>query len=267
MEVGQSMTEAFEAALAATERGVDSALRSAGAATRELRKALVGARSGQVRDLRRALAAAESAANALVDEARAARAGFDFDEQSYLADGRYAKELLAMAATSGVTMFEEDERLLCYPSLVKVIPGDAAVEIDKTRERRLRPSVLVRLLGDRQGRAPRFKADAFLESLGSAYELVVTRDGKKADAVVRLIDLWAVLTMLPGQAREYTKQEFARDLYLLDQAGATRTRAGRVLRWSASTGTKGTGVLTTVARGGQQQRYWGVSFSASEVGP
>ena len=51
------MTEAFEATLATTERGVDAALRSAAAATRELRKALAGAKTGQVRDLRRALAA------------------------------------------------------------------------------------------------------------------------------------------------------------------------------------------------------------------
>jgi hypothetical protein len=261
------MTEAFEAALAAAERSVDVALRSAAAATRELRKALAGAKTGQVRDLRRALTAAESASAALAAEARAARDGFDLDEQSYLADGRYAKELLTMAAANGVTMFEEDERLLCYPSLVKVIPADVAVEIDKKRERRLRPSVLVGLLGERQGRAPQFKPEAFLESLCSAYDLMVAREAKKADGVVRLVDLWGVLTMLPGQAREYTKQEFARDLYLLDQAGVTRTRDGRVLRWSASTGTKGTGVLTTVARSGQQQRYWGVSFSGAEVRP
>jgi hypothetical protein len=261
------MTEAFEAALAAAERGIDAALRSAGAATRELRKALAGARTGQVRDLRRALAAAESAAASLVEEARAARAGFDFDEQSYLADGRYAKELLTTAAATGVNMFEEDERLLCYPSLVKVIASDAAVEVDKKRERRLRPSVLVRLLGERQGRSPQFRPEAFLESLCTGSELVVARDGKKADGVVRLVDVWTVLTMLPGQAREYTKQEFARDLYLLDQAGVSRTRGGRVLRWSASTGTKGTGVLTTVSRSGQQQRYWGVSFATLEVGP
>jgi hypothetical protein len=261
------MTEAFETALAATERGVDAALRSAGAATRELRKALAGAKTGQVRDLRRALVAAETAAASLVAEARAARAGFDFDEQGYLADGRYAKELLAVAAATGVTMFEEDERLLCYPSLVKVISADAAVEIDKKRERRLRPSVLVKLLGERQGRPPRFKPEAFLESLCGAYDLLVARDGKKADGVVRLVDLWTVLTMLPGQARDYTKQEFARDLYLLDQSGVTRNRDSRVLRWSASTGTKGSGVLTTVARTGQQQRYWGVSFSASDGRP
>jgi hypothetical protein len=144
-----------------------------------------------------------------------------------------------------------------------MLPGDAAVEIDRVRERRLRPSVLLGLLAAQQDRAPRFKPEAFLDSLRGAYEMVVAREAKKIDGVVRLVDAWAVLTLLPGQAREYTKLEFARDLYLLDQSGMTVTpRSVRQLRWSASTGTKGTGVLTTVARSGQQQRYWGVSFTA-----
>jgi len=50
---------------------------------------------------------------------------------------------------------------------------------------------------------------------------------------------------------------------LLDQSGARLTKAGRALRWHASSGTRTAGgVMTTVARTGQQQRYWGVSFTA-----
>jgi hypothetical protein len=85
---------------------------------------------------------------------------------------------------------------------------------------------------------------------------------KKPDAVVRLVDIWSVLTLLPGQAKEYTRPEFARDLYLLDQSSERVTKAGRALRWHASSCTRTAGVLTTVARTGQQQRYWGVSFTA-----
>ncbi len=260
------MADTFEGTLAATERALDAALKAAAAATRELRKARVGAKNGQVRDLRRALQAAQATVAGLADEVLAVHEGFDFDENEYLASGAYTKELLATAMAAGVAMYEEDERLLCYPSLLRVLPGDAVVEVDRVRERRLRPSVLISLLAAGQQRAPRFKPEAFLDSLRGGYELVVARDGKAAEAVVRLVDVWAVLTMLPGQAREYTKQEFARDLYLLDQSGVTRTaRSSRQLRLSASTGTKGTGVLTTVARSGQQQRYWGVSFSAEQA--
>ena len=262
------MADTFEETLAATERAIEAALKAAGAATRELRKARVGAKSGQVRDLRRALQAAQATTAGMADEVRMVHERFDLDENEYLASGAYTKELLAAAAAAGVAMYEEDERLLCYPSLLRVLPGEAVVEVDRVRERRLRPSVLVGLLAAAQERAPRFKPEGFLDSLRGGYELVVARDGKAAEAVVRLIDVWAVLTLLPGQAREYTKQEFARDLYLLDQSGVTHTaRSSRRLRWSASTGTKGTGVLTTVARSGQQQRYWGVSFSAEQVEP
>ncbi len=257
MESGTS----FESALSAAQSGAEVALKSAGSLTRELRKAKTAAASGQVREIRRALDAAAGVANELAEAVKEVRASFDLDEAAYMASGEYAKELLAMAADRGVAMFEEDERLLCYPSIVRVVPGDSVVEIDRRRERRLRPSVLLGLLAAAQQRPPRFRADTFLESMVRGYQLVVARAGVKPDAVVRLTDVWSVLTLLPGQAKEYTRPEFARDLYLLDQSGIRQTRDGRMLRWHASSGTRSAGVLTTVARTGQQQRYWGVSFS------
>jgi hypothetical protein len=258
---------AMEAALAATERSVDAVLRSATAVTRELKRALGAARSGQVRDLRKSLAAARDAADALAGGARGLADGFDFDEQAYLSSGGYVKELLAEAEARGLSIVEDDDRLLCYPSLLRVLPGDAAVEVDKVKDRRLRPSVLVSALARAQERGPRFRAEAFLDSLRCAYELLVSSTGARTDAVIKLVDIWSALTMLPGQRGQYSKQEFARDLYLLDQCGVTRTpRSPRTLRWAASTGTKGSGTLITVARDGQQQRYWGVSFTADAVG-
>jgi hypothetical protein len=259
---GANGPRAFEETLATTERELDGALRAANIAVRELKRALASARTGQVRDLRKALSAARTAAAGLADGTRALDDGFDFDDQAYLASGAYVKELLVEAEARGVVIVEDDDRLLCYPSLLRLLPGDAVIEIDKVRERRLRPSVLVAALARAQERGPRFKAEAFLDSLRMAYELLVARQGKRADGVVRLVDIWETLTMLPGQRGQYSKQEFARDLYLLDQSGVIRTsRSSRALQWAASTGTKGAGTLVTVARSGQQQRYWGVSFT------
>lgn len=256
----------MEAALARTERDAEATLRTSTALVRELKRAHGAARIGQVRDLRKSLAAAGEAAEALAEGARALAAGFDFDEQAYLSSGDYVKELLAEAEARGLSIVEEDDRLLCYPSLLRVVPGEAAIEVDKVRDRRLRPSVLVTTLSRAQERGARFKAEPFLDSLRSAYELLVSSTDARPDAVVRLVDIWSVLTLLPGQRGQYSKQEFARDLYLLDQSAVTRTaRSPRTLRWAASTGTKGSGTLITVARNGQQQRYWGVSFTADEV--
>jgi hypothetical protein len=233
-----------------------------------LKKALAAARTGQIRDLRKALAGAGTAAASLAADTGALGSGLDLDEQEYLASGGYVKELLAAAEAQNLTIVEEDNLLLCYPSLLRLLPTDAAIEIDKVRERRLRPSVLIAALARAQERDVRFKADAFLDSLRAAYELLVSGEGKRPDGVVRLLDIWAVLTMLPGQRAQYSKQEFARDLYLLDRSGVTHTaRSPRGLRWSASTGTKGSGTLVTVAPSGQQQRYWGVSFTVIEPDP
>jgi hypothetical protein len=264
--------ETLEATLEATEREIEGALRAATATARELKRALAAARTGQIRDLRKALAAAQGSAAGLAEDSRAVAEGFDFDEQGYLSSGAYVKELLAAAEARGLAIVEDDERLLCYPSLLRVLPGDAVIEVDKVRDRRLRPSVLVAALARAQERGPRFKAETFLDSLRSAYELLVAGSNvstdKPADAVVRLVDVWSVLTLLPGQRGLYSKQEFARDLYLLDQSGTTSTpRSPRVLRWAASTGTKGAGALVTVARNGQQQRYWGISFTSAPEQP
>lgn len=253
--------EGLEAALDATQERVDAALRCAAIVSRELKKARTGAVNGQVRDLRKALSAAVAASEELSDAAQEARASWTLEENAYLSSGDYTAELLAEAETQGVAMFEEDDRLLCYPSLLRVLPADAAIEVDRRRERRLRPSVVVAALAAAQSRPPRFKAEPFLESLVTAYALLATEQDKP-DPVLRLDAVWSVLTLLPGQAREYSKPEFARDLYQLDHSGVTSTRGGRTLRWHASSGTRGSGVLTTVAKTGQQQRYWGVSFTA-----
>ena len=47
--------------------------------------------------------------------------------------------------------------------------------------------------------------------------------------VIKLLDIYQLLTLLPGQSKEYTKEEFARDIYLLDKSGITTTNNGFVL--------------------------------------
>lgn len=252
----------LEAALAATEARVEAAQREAVRVNRDLKTARSAVAGGQVRDLRRVLAAAVEAAESLAAAVKEAEASYSFDETDHLASGAYARELLDAAAAAGLVMVEDDDRLLCYPSLVRVLSGDAALDIDRRRERRLRPGVVVGVLAAAQARPPKGKSAALLESLAAAYELLAERQDRP-DPVLRLDALWQVLTMLPGAARDYSKPEFARDLYLLDQSGTVTTRSGRTLRFHASSGTRGAGVLTTVAKTGQQQRYWGVSFSAS----
>ncbi|MGH3627034.1 MAG: hypothetical protein ACRDRL_06280, partial [Sciscionella sp.] len=141
-----SGTDDLELALASSERRVDTALRSTSVLTRELKRAKTAASRGELRELRRSLAAVEGLATQADQMTGVAARSFAFDDSEYLASGAYAKELCRVADERGLAMLEIDDLLLCYPSLVRVLPGDQAVEIDRRRERRLRPSVLVDVL-------------------------------------------------------------------------------------------------------------------------
>ena len=84
-------------------------------------------------------------------------------------------------------------------------------------------------------RASRFRAAAFLDALEAAY-LCLSRPVPGPGRVVRLVDIWELLPLRPGTGNDYSKVEFGRDLSLLDESGVTVTRAGRTIRFSASSG-------------------------------
>ncbi len=254
----------LEPALQSIERDIDGVMKSVLAALKEVKRAKSAAELGQLRDLRHALDEAARLAEVAAQTAATAREGWDFDDQQHFATGAYAQEVLARAKADGVNVYYSDDRILSYPAIVAISPSDLCVLVDKKRDRRVRPSIFVRTLKALQTRPPRFKAEAFLEALALAYDLVVAKSAARAGAVVKLVDVYAVLTVMPGAAREYSKQEFARDLYLLDMSGVTATRSGRAMSFAASALTRGAGVLNTVTKTGQEKVYAGVQFAVAE---
>jgi hypothetical protein len=215
--------------------------------------------------MKAALSAVEQTTQALHQQVTATVARWDFDENGYFASGAFTRELLETATRMQVAIFEQDEQLYCYPSLVRVLASERSILIDRTRERRLRPSIVVEHLRTLQERPPRFRPDAFLEALFGAYRVLVQRHGSGAlqrGPVERLAQVYELLTLLPGQSREYSRHEFARDIYLLDRSGVTATRDGFEASFPASTGTKSaSGVITAITETGQERRYWGIAFN------
>lgn len=259
-----SDAETLDQALQALERDAERALRALAAAVKETKRAKSAAAVGQVRELQQALEAAVRLADQAAGAAREVRDGWRFDVPAWFASGEYTKELLAAAVEAGVAAFESDERILSYPVVVAVSPADTTVAIDKKRERRIRPSVVVRQLAALQERPPKFKPEAFLASLVAAYDLVVSARGGRPGAAVKLAEVHAVLTLMPGAARDYTRQEFARDIYLLDQSSVVDAKDGRRLSLPASALTRGTAMLTTVTKGGQTKVYAGIAFTEKQ---
>jgi hypothetical protein len=256
MTTAPDSTATLEQALADLESHADSTVRALMTAVKAAKRVKHAAAAGLLRDLQQA---ADTVAELSVQAATSAaelRAAWRFDAAAYFESGAYTKELLGAAGDAGLQAVELDDRIISYPSIVSVSPGDTSVVIDKKKDRRVRPSVVVDHLAALQGRPPKFRPESFIETLAKAYDLVATRQG----ATVKLASLYAVLTLLPGTNREYTKPEFARDLYLLDQSGVTTTRDGRRMTLPASALTRGSGVLQTVTRSGQVKVYAGITF-------
>jgi hypothetical protein len=256
----------LEQALAKTEADAEAACKAATAALHTLKKFRAAAQVGNLRELQKAI---DTATQTLADLGRqftAAKTGWNFDEDAHLSNGAFIAEVLDAAAHAGVRIYERDDRLYCYPSLIRVLPNDRAVVIDKTRERRLRPSVLVRHLQELQNKPVRFRSEAFLESLHDAYSTAVKTRGKErreTSAIVPLVEIYNLLTLLPGQAKEYARPEFARDIYLLDQSGVTTVRNGAAVSFHAARGNEpASKVIPIVTKDGQAKIYYGISFTS-----
>lgn len=245
----------------------DASIGQAKGVLRLIQRTRASAADGNLRDLNRHLESLEELLRELVDGIDRLRQAYDIDPRGYLESGAYGAELRIAADKCGLAMLEDRDYLACHPSIVRIIPECMAIEIDRQRQYQLRPSKVSSVLAARQHRPPRFKPDSFLNSLARAYDLTAARSGRASGSVIRLADIWSTFTLLPGQEQDYTKEEFARDLYDLDRSGCTVTRSALRLRWYGSSGTRATGVLTVIALDGRQRQYWGVRFApANERG-
>ena len=231
-------------------------------AVETLRKAV---ETGNLRDLEKLRQSAVQASANVVDRAEAC-AVLDFDTSAYLRNGDFVAELQQAATDAGVTLYERDGVIYCYPVLVRPEPDLASVRIDKKLETILRPPVLAQLLKKLQSRGAKSNSERFIETLLSAYELVRSKAGTVAGGEVPLTDIYAALTLLPGSDREYTLLDFTRDLYFLDISGVARTKKGATLGLPASTVTRErkTKLLPFVDRSGHEKIYSLIRFTPEE---
>lgn len=262
----EAYSASLEKALAKTEADVDSAIRGATVALSALKKFKGAAKTGDLRELRKTIISAEQAVIALRQQFANAKGGWDFPEDTYFSGRDFISEILATADRAGLRIYEQDGRLFCHPFLVSISADDRAVLIDKRREKRLRPSVLISHLKELQSKPVRFKGDAFLGSLFSAYNMIVKTRNQKLPNIglpIFLREIYDLLTLRPGQAKDYTIQEFGRDLYLLDESRITKTKGGFVLSFHPGSSTKSLrSIISVVTKEGYEKKYYSISFSA-----
>ncbi len=259
----------LESALDDLEKQLEAAAKAAKSAISVLKTAQASARVGNLRDLQNQLAEGRNAAKRFAEAMAQADQSWTFEPGPYFAEGSYLQELKEEAERAGLSLFEKDGRIYCFPMLLTLSERDSAVVIDRKLERRVRPRKLVELLVARQRRPQRFNAQKLIDTLFEAYSLrgheIVrewTPDTPGPGPVVPLLRIYRQLTPLPGSERDYTKEEFARDIYLLDQQPDLRTKDGRRFALPASTGTKAASrPVTVVDHQGMERVYVGIRFN------
>lgn len=114
----------------------------------------------------------------------------------------------------------------------------------------------------RQAEPADLHPESFLLILFDAYSKVV---GNRADniqdfaPVVPLVDVYAWMTSPQEPGRNYSKQEFTRDVYRLHASGVDTTEDGAKVSFPISRGVKGKTLTTTNETGGEV-RYYGIRF-------
>ena len=218
------------------------------------------ARTGQVSEIAKGLDGLDARISDAEFAGRALAGAWNFDTSSYMADGRFLADLQAAANKQNLAMFERDGRIYCFPLILRIEANQSGVRIGRKIERRIRPSEFVRLLARAQKRAQRFREETLLDLIWRTYRRLTGRDGNGTGPgrVVALVDIHDTLTLLPGA--DYPREEFARDVLLMDRRPDLRTRGGDRFEFPRGTTTKGMKPLIVYDEQGIERVYYGIRF-------
>jgi hypothetical protein len=251
----------FEAGFTDAERAAAAATKVVAALAEGIKHLQRAAQEGDISKMRKASERLLVLLAATRQEVTNAQAAWPFSaeaEEIYLRDA-YADEIMDAAKVEGLQIQRRDEGLVAFPCIVRILPSDRAVRIDRKKVQAVRPSRLVKTLKAAQSRKPRVAPEAFLEVLHRVYRLVAA---KEYGTPVALAAVYEALTLLPGSTAAYDRTDFVRDLFILDRSGLTRTKSGAVFSLPASTGTKGgKGTYSFVAPNGEPVTYYGIRFT------
>ena len=261
----------FEQAFDETQKAAAATLASAGDLIKLARQLEKASREGNVAAIKRVQDRLDAALGSLGQAVANAVQSWPFqeeEEEQYLKDG-YRAELRRIASEKGLDIHERDDRLVSHPSIVRILPGERAVRIDKKKISSIRPSHLADALLRNQEKPGRYQSGAFLDSLYNVYSDIVRdelsdRDllAQPAGRVVPLERVYRLFTSLPGSSREYDRTDFARDLYILDTNGPKRTKKGASVSFPSSTGTRRSkGLFAFVGPDGRDVEYYGLRFT------
>lgn len=254
----------LEETLSITERAVKETIHVAKGFAAQLKKLLTAAEHGELRDIDKHFDAASKSIQSLKESLENGRKTWDFETaQAYLQSNRYLEELTETAHAAEIKAFLSDNAIFSYPLVLRLLPKELVVRIGNKKTRKIRPKALVEFLKSAQKKPQKLLISGFAEYLFEAYKLALYAKKKSPNdrLTVPLKTIYSLINPLPWQAKEYSLQEFVRDIFLLDQAGEAITRNGYRLTFSGSTGSKNASDrLTAITPQGEERPYYGICF-------
>jgi hypothetical protein len=253
----------FEEAFAAIERVAEAATKATSAlldVAKDLSKASKDGDIARIQKCSERFPKAIEAARQAIDETREAWPFSEEAEEAYLRD-QYLDELLILGEKAGLLMHRRETALLVPPSVVRVMPNERAIRLGNRRLSSLRPSALIGILRTARSRKTKFNGQRFLEALHSAYQLVKQKEAGTQRVLAAKI--YGALTLLPGASSDYTRDDFAQDLFLLEQSNLRATKTGATLHLHPpSTASKDRHLLFTyIGPDGSQYVYATIEFT------
>ena len=263
----------FEQACGDTEKAAEAARKSASSVVSQARALAKAAQTGNMASIRRCQEKLNEALTALQQEVSNAGSSWPFSdhEESQMFREQYVDELKAAAAAKSLTIYERDEVLISYPSIVRILPEERSVRVDRKKITTARPSYLVDVLLANQKKSSGFTSRRFIESLYAVYNDIVKGAPRNllstgGARVVPLARIYKLMTALPGASREYDRSDFARDLFTLDSEGPRQTRNGATVSFPSSTGARKRSIdlFSFVGPNGDNAEYYGVRFTEQD---
>jgi len=187
----------------------------------------------------------------------------------YLQSAEYFADVSVKCKELGLELRNDGDTWYCFPSTIKVLAEEEIVVINSNRTSEVLPANIAAKLKTAYDAAIANPPKQFLDVLFKAYLAIGSKNGahtEMAGSVVPVIDLYNVLTLWPERKRQYSKSQFALDLYLLDRSGVTSV-SGKRLTFSASTGARDRSKIVAVQdEHGYEKVYYGIYFVDADSG-
>ncbi len=259
----------FEQACSDTENVAEEARKSAARVVSQARALGKAAQTGNITAIKRTQDRLRESLQDLEEKVAATEHWpFSEEEEQDLFQDQYTDELKVATEEKGINLYERDGVLFCYPSIIRILPSDRAVRVNRKKVSTVRPSHLAGLLLASQNKSSGFKSNRFIESLYAVYADIVDKGPKElipsgGGRVLPLARIYKLMTALPGANREYDRSDFARDLYLLDSNGPHQTRQGKTVSFPTSTGARrrSSDLFSFIGPAGEAVEYYGIKFS------